>query len=68
MLFCDGFFNRLVGRGMTIKRMRKTLKKLFLGLSLSTRNSIDFFKNLPLVELDEWIDTVDEFYKEAKKS
>ena len=53
---------------MTLKRMRKTLKKLFLGLSLSTKNSIDFFKNTPLVELDEWIDSVDEFYKEAKKS
>lgn len=68
MLLRYGFFNRLVGRGMTLKRMRKTLKKLFLGLSLSTKNSIDFFKNLPLVELDEWIDTVDEFYKEAKRS
>ena len=53
---------------MTIKRMRKLLKKLFLSLSLSTRNSIDFFKNLPIVELDEWIDTVNEFYKEAKRS
>lgn len=53
---------------MTIKRMRKTLKKLFLSLSLSTKNSIDFFKNTPLVELDEWIDTVDEFYKETRRS
>ena len=68
MLLCDGFFNRLVGRGMTMKRMRKTLKKLFLGLSLSTKNSIDFFKNTPLVELDEWIDAVDEFYKETRRS
>lgn len=51
-----------------MKRMRKTLKKLFLGLSLSTKNSIDFFKNTPLVELDEWIDAVDEFYKETRRS
>lgn len=47
--------------------MRKMFKKLFLGLSLSTKNSIDFFKKVPLVELDEWVESVDEFYKETKR-
>ena len=50
-----------------MKSMRKMLKKVFLGLSLSTKNSIEFFKKTPLIELDEWIDTVDEFYKETKR-
>lgn len=67
MLLRDGFFNRLVGRGLKMKSMRKMLKKVFLGLSLSTKNSIEFFKKTPLIELDEWIDTVDEFYKETKR-
>lgn len=32
------------------------MKKICLGLSLSTRNPIKYFEKVPLIELSEWFD------------
>lgn len=67
MLLYFRFFNRLVGRGKTIKKLRKFLNELYLGMSLSTKNPINFFKNIPLIELDEWFEVIDNYYKVINK-
>lgn len=62
MLLCFRFFNRLVGKGKTIKKLRKFLNGVYLSLSLSTKNSIEFFKRVPLIELAEWFEVIEDYY------
>lgn len=50
------FFNRIVGGPNTVKKIRQEMKKICLGLSLSTRNPIKYFEKVPLIELSEWFD------------
>lgn len=50
------FFNRIVGGSNTVKKTRQEMKKIWLSLSLSTRNPIKYFEKVPLVELGEWFD------------
>lgn len=67
------FFNRVVGGSnavktvKTVKKTRQEMKKIYLSLSLSTRNPIKYFEKVPLIELGEWFDVSNDIAKMIAK-
>lgn len=45
---------------MTPKRLKKLLKTNYMALSTQTKTPIGFFRELPLGELSEWVEIVDD--------
>lgn len=57
----------MTGSGITVKKLKKRLKQLFLSLSQNTYSPVSFFERMPLKEVAEWVDAIEDNAKRMKK-